>query len=76
MKHQIFKDDGVMVSSENGKYHIQYNAGSHQIAMRQDEISKDDAESIAADAAVIEDILFALQMRLIAQGIDPYTSNI
>jgi hypothetical protein len=76
MKQYVYKDDGVIVSSENGKYHIQYDAGSHQIAMRKDEISKDDAENLAADPATIEDILFSLQKRLIAQGIDPYKSNI
>jgi cytidyltransferase-like protein len=40
MKRQIYKDDGVVVSPENGKYHIQYDAGSHQIAMRQDGIGE------------------------------------
>jgi hypothetical protein len=43
--------------------------------MRKDEISKSDAEFAAMSKANAIQMLFELQKRLTAAGIDPYQSN-
>jgi hypothetical protein len=70
---QVAQDE---VFEENGRYFIISDVGTICPRMRQDEISKEDAEYASVDVDNLSKFLFQLQDRLIAQGIDPYQSNI
>jgi hypothetical protein len=59
-----------------GKFYVKYDAGAHQIAMREDEISEKDARRIMTGPTEANKVLFELQKRLMQNGIDPYVSNI
>lgn len=76
MTETLYHDDGLMLTLEHGKYYLLYDAGAHQIAMRKDEITKDEAEQIIADPSMADHILFQLQKALSASGVDPYTANV
>ncbi len=71
----IYSDDSVSAFKQDGKYFIRYDAGAHQVEMREDEISEADATQIQDDPTKIEDVLRALQRRLKASGVNPYKSN-
>jgi hypothetical protein len=76
MKTVIFDADGLVVSQMGIKFYVQYDAGAHQIAMREDEISEEDARRIMSSPAEANKVLFELQKRLMEAGVDPYVSNI
>lgn len=76
MRENIFDDGDIQISKDGQKYFIRYDAGAHQIAMREDEISDEEANRIIADPAEISVVLFALQERLEKSGHNPYKPNI
>lgn len=55
---------------------IRYDAGAHQIAMREDVISAEEAALAMTGPEGAMEVLFALQRRLGEAGIDPYASNV
>jgi hypothetical protein len=75
MRELIFDDDGVAVFKDGAKYYVRYDAGAHQIAIREDEISESEAKQVMASMAEATQVLFAVQRRLIAAGVDPYVAN-
>jgi hypothetical protein len=75
MRVQIYNTDGVELFKDGAKYYIRYDAGSHQIAIREDEISEDEAKRVMASSAEATRVLFALQERLTRRGVNPYVSN-
>lgn len=75
MRVQIYNSDGVELFKDGAKYYIRYDAGSHQIAIREDEISEDEAKRVMVSSSEATRVLFALQERLTRQGIDSYVSN-
>ena len=77
MKEIIFTENDFEIWKEDEKYFAIYDAGSHQVVMRKDEISETDAKiACAGNPQNLTKILFALQAQLIKSGIDPYESNI
>ncbi|GLQ89402.1 hypothetical protein [Dyella flagellata] len=76
MSEVIYDADGLLVSKKGTKFYVKYDVGTHQIAMREDEISEQDAARIMAGPVEANKVLFELQKRLIQSGIDPYVSNI
>ncbi|WP_423199804.1 MULTISPECIES: hypothetical protein [unclassified Cupriavidus] len=76
MSEIIFDGDGLMVSKDGAKYYVKYDAGAHQVAMREDEISEKEARRIMSGSAEATKVLFELQRRLAVAGIDPYSSNV
>jgi YD repeat-containing protein len=76
MSQVIFDADGLVVSKVSAKFYVKYDAGAHQIAMREDEISEEDARRVMAGPAEATKVLFELQDRLLRAGIDPYGSNV
>jgi hypothetical protein len=76
MEQTIYQDDGIAIRSVNGKFFIKYDAGAHQIEIREDEITTQQKDAIVQDPSIAEVVLFEIQKRLIAEGVDPYTSNI
>lgn len=75
MRELIYDDDGVAVLKDGSKYYVRYDAGAHQIAIREDEVSEDEARQVMAGTAKATQVLFAVQRRLTAAGLDPYVSN-
>ncbi|MDA8327586.1 MAG: hypothetical protein M0Z83_01285 [Betaproteobacteria bacterium] len=76
MRKLIYDDDGVAVFKIGSKYYIRYDAGTHQIVIREDEISEDEAKQVMAGTAKATQVLFAVQRRLTAMGVDPFVSNV
>ncbi|MET3931761.1 hypothetical protein ABIE51_003648 [Lysobacter sp. OAE881] len=66
---------GTEVIERDGRYFVRYDAGSHQVTWREDEISADDLDVIRSSSEGIEIVLRAVQRRLLAAGIDPYRAN-
>jgi len=63
------------VFEESGRYFAVYDAGSHQVAWRKDEISIVDAELASTGREGALEMLWRLQKRLMREGVDPYRSN-
>ena len=39
MKSEIFREDNLVILKEEDRFFIRYDAGAHQVALREDEIS-------------------------------------
>ncbi|ATQ42864.1 hypothetical protein [Caulobacter mirabilis] len=72
----MYQDDGVTLTERSGRFFIRYDAGGHQVAWREDEITAQDARRAMSGPREAEDVLLALQRRLMAEGLDPYRSNL
>lgn len=75
MRELIYDDGGVAVLKDGSKYYVRYDAGAHQVAIREDEISEDEAKQVMAGEAEATQVLFAVQRRLTLAGVNPYVSN-
>lgn len=67
--------NGLTIFEEKGRFFVIYDAGAHQVAMRKDEISVEEATLGASGKENAIEMLYRLQKRLLAAGIDPYRSN-
>lgn len=76
MNAKIHETVGLEIWKSDGRYFIRYDAGAHQIAIREDEISEEEANQAMKDEASATRVLFALQARLGKAGIDPYVANV
>lgn len=57
-------------------YFVRYDVGSIATVMREDEISREEALQAARGADEAAALLQALRARLVAEGVDPYRSNL
>lgn len=71
----IFRWADVELIQSGDRYFVRYDAGSHQVVMREDEVTESEAHKIQSGTDGVTAVLFSLQRRLIAQGVDPYASN-
>ncbi|MFZ5862843.1 MAG: hypothetical protein ACOYXR_08395 [Nitrospirota bacterium] len=76
MREKIYDDRNLVIFKDGSKFYIRYDAGSHQIAIREDEISDKEALQIVKSPEEATRVLFALQKRLTLSGINPYVSNV
>lgn len=76
MEKLLFEFNDLRITEENGRFFARYDAGAHTVAMRKDEISEDEARLASIDKENAVRMLFNLQRRLSAAGIDPYVSNL
>lgn len=76
MRKEIYNDGDIAISQEGDKFFIKYDAGSHQIAIREDEISEQEAMQVMENVDKATQVLFALQKRLSLAGVNPYKSNV
>ena len=76
MEETLFENDGLTLTKRNGRFFVRYDAGSHQIALREDEITPSEADRVMQGHREAEEVLFALQGRIAAAGGDPYRSNL
>ena len=75
MRNKIYDEDKLEIWAEGDFFYLRYDVGAHQIAIREDEISKDEVEQIMNSSDEATKVLFALQRRLKNAGICPYESN-
>ncbi|WP_342315413.1 hypothetical protein [Lysobacter sp. FW306-1B-D06B] len=66
--------DGTVVVERDGRYFIHYDAGSHQIIWREDEVSAEELEMIRSGPEGLDAVLWAIQRKLLAAG-DAYCAN-
>ncbi len=76
MNEKIFDDGDLEIWKRDGRFYLRYDAGAHQIAIREDEISKEEANQVMQGEHEATSILFAIQRRLEKSGIKPYKSNV
>ena len=67
--------DVIEVIERDGRRYIRYDAGAHQIAMREDELTQEEFELVIAGGKTQDQGMRAMQARLTANGIDAYVSN-
>lgn len=75
MQYKLFELADMEIWERDGRFFVCYDAGSHQVVMREDEISEVEARTAAQCEDTAIQMLFGLQKRLIQMGIDPYVSN-
>lgn len=71
----MFQLSDMEIWARGDRFFVRYDAGSHQVAMREDELSELEAREASLSTEAAMKMLFALQKRLIQAGIDPYVSN-
>ncbi len=71
----LFEFSDCSILRRDGRYFARYDAGVHQIRMREDEISPEEAALAQKGEAEAIQVLWKIQRRLIDSGIDPYRSN-
>ena len=76
MQEKIYDKDNLIIFKRGTHYILRYDAGAHQIAIREDEISKEEVDLIMKSEKDATNVLFALQERLENSGIKPYKSNV
>ncbi|ASA54584.1 hypothetical protein [Vibrio gazogenes] len=76
MKEKIYDEDNIAIFKNDGKYYIRYDAGAHQVAIREDEINEEEASMIINDRSKLMKVLRSLQEHLIKKGEKPYISNV
>ncbi len=73
----IFEGNGVKLIERSGVLYLRYDAGAHQVEIREDVVSGVDAEKIkSGETTLINQILMRIQTELINANIDPYRSNL
>jgi len=75
MNEKMYELADLEIWKRGDRYFVRYDAGAHQIVMREDEISAEEAAEAVQSETAVTNMLFALQKRLIQAGIDPYVSN-
>lgn len=76
MDIKIYELADFEIWKRNGHFFVRYDAGAHQIVIREDEISEGDALHALKGPQEANDILLKLQRHLIESGVDPYTTNL
>ena len=76
MKELIYDDDDLTIFKQNSKFYISYDAGSHQVSIREDEITKEETDLVMQGTKEATKVLLTLQKRLEDAGEKPYESNV
>lgn len=72
----IYSGDGIEIWQRQECFFIRYDAGAHFVALREDEITLDEVAEAMSGSDNATAVLFKLQKRLIANGVDPYRANV
>lgn len=75
MKEKIFTFNDLEIWREGNSYFAVYDAGAHQVTLRKDRITENDAKLACTGQEGATQMLFALQQRLIENGENPYIAN-
>ncbi|NVD69488.1 hypothetical protein HUX88_02805 [Duganella sp. BJB1802] len=69
---KLFEFNDLEIWQRGARFFARYDAGAHQVAMREDEISQSEAELAMQGKEAAIKMLFGLQRRLEDAGINPY----
>lgn len=73
----LFDAHGVKIIERNGAFLIRYDAGSHQVEIREDGITSLDVVAIQRNGNdAVDAVLRRLQGDLLKQGLNPFISNL
>lgn len=78
METRVYGDintGGLEVVCRSDRYFVRYDAGAHQMAWREDEITVDEFKRLCASRADEYEVIIGLQRRLRSQGKDPNCQN-
>lgn len=76
MQDIIYDDDSLIIIKRDSRFYLRYEVGSHQVVLREDEISENEVELIMNSPEDATKVLFSLQKRLEESGVKTYKSNI
>ena len=69
------ESEGLEIVSRGGLYFVRHDAGAHNVAWREDEISELEVAAIRSGIAAEHGAILGLQKRLEATGVNPYEQN-
>lgn len=78
MEETVFGDlaaQGLEVVRRDGRYFVRYDAGAHQVAWREDELTGEEFERLRLSRQDEYAVLLGVQRRVSASGGDPYRQN-
>ena len=67
--------EALEVVFREGRYFLRYDAGAHQMAWREDELTEDEFQRLRKGRADEYQVIIDLQRRLTISGTDPYKQN-
>ncbi|NVM74787.1 hypothetical protein FHW83_000547 [Duganella sp. SG902] len=68
-------EEGLEVVERQGRFFVRYDAGSHQTAWREDQISNDELVLLKQGGAAEATAIIGLQRRIRVAGEDPNIQN-
>lgn len=78
METRVYGDlnaEGLEVVCREGRYFVRYDAGAHQMAWREDEITSDQFNQLRASRTEEYAVILELQRRIRSRGDDPNCQN-
>ena len=76
MTELLYEHADLSLYKKGERYFVRYDAGAHEIVMREDEVSLEEALEIVKGPSEAEKVLITVQARLQKAGLNPYISNI
>ncbi|WP_457447980.1 hypothetical protein [Roseateles sp. P5_E4] len=78
METRVYGDlnaEGLEVVCRAERYFVRYDAGAHQMAWREDEITLDEFNRLRVNRTEEYEVIIELQRRIRSQGNDPNCQN-
>ena len=69
------QSSGLEVVLRDGRYFVRYDAGSHAVAWREDELTAQEFAAIRLGGQAEHQAILSLQRRLELSGTNPYQQN-
>jgi hypothetical protein len=69
------REKGLEVVERESRFFVRYDAGAHQPAWREDEITQAEFDKLRSGRAGEYETIIALQRRLSSRGEDPHAQN-
>ena len=66
---------GLEVIRRDGRYFVRYDAGTHQVAWREDELTEEEFGRLRLGQQDEHAVLLGVQQRALANGGNPYRQN-
>ncbi|MCA1246037.1 hypothetical protein [Massilia sp. MS-15] len=76
MDQKLYELADLTIWKRGDRYFVRYDAGAHQVTMREDELSEAEVALAIQGKEATNQMLLALEKRLIKAGIDPHVANL
>jgi hypothetical protein len=76
MDEKLYELGDLEIWKRGDRFFARYDAGAHQIIMREDEISAEEAKQAMKGGDAVNAVLLALEKRLLQAGLNPHVSNV